>query len=601
MSGKSSPEKKEKNPKPLISTFSNGKSTESNFSDHSPETDQQQMFSAVGTASYNGYGSASYASKSSPIGTNLLSPQYQTMRYTYEAPSHTTYSPYTRYNHGQCGLENLGTTCFMNSILQCLNNIPALVEHYLDYNSRSSLLNREHPVSTAFANLIESMRKFSTARPTVLKSVLCQHAPQLLDFGQQDSHEFLTLLLDVLHRESSAEAEDDSEVASVISNLFQGQMEYTIKCSAASQCKNVTKTTDPFLDVPVFIDDKVASSSPTFKVRFVLIDGEQKMIHFPYSLTDTIQSIIDHLQKTSHAFKRNIIVMKVTADNTFSAQYRSLVLLSQIDDQSTIFYEIDESNTTPVTMCLFLEKNRSSLNKIYNWPPVLLKLPFGNDRYKLDNYLSNHFDSSNLQYDIGDDPFVYTNPTYSFSHQKTIIIHINEKIMQRAQLKLETQPKKIIVQTRQDSSVALEQCLENNISVVERTSSDSTWFCPHCQQNRQLTKENLILSLPQVLIIHLKRFDMESSSRRKIETFVKYPLELNMRKFVPSATSYKEYMYDLIGVCLHSGSFERGHYTAYTKKASSWFCFNDSSVEPISINDVVNRNAYILFYSRRAH
>jgi hypothetical protein len=466
------------------------------------------------------------------------------------------------------------------------------------------------------------MRTSSTVRPTVLKNALCRHAPQLPDFGQQDSHEYLTTLLDALHQESSTEAEEDNEAPSIITELFQGQMQYTIKCSSASQCKNVTETTDPFLDIPVFTDDKVTTTttpSPIFKARFFLIDGQKQMIHFPYSSTDTIQSIIDHLQKTSHSFRRSIISMKVSVDNTFSAQYRSFVLLSQIDDQSTIFYEIDESSTNSVTMCLFSEKNRRSLNQIYNWPPLLLKLPEANTECRLSNYLSNHFDSFGLLYDIGNDPLIHTSPTYLSSQQKTILIHtsptylssqqktilihIDEKIMRQAQSKLESQPqpKKLTGHPRQESSITLEQCLTNNISVVERMSANSTWFCPKCQRNRQLTKENHILSLPQVLIIHLKRFNMESSSRTKIETFVKYPLELNMNKFLSSATSYKEYMYDLIGVCLHSGSFETGHYTAYTKKTSGWFCFNDSFVEPISVNDIVHRNAYILFYLKRAY
>ena len=552
---------------------------------------------ASGVTNHNGYTS------SSNMDTNLASPQYSLTRYTYNAPSHPTYSHCKNSNHGQCGLENLGNTCFMNSILQCLINILPFSQHYRDLSYRSSLSNNKHPVSTAFANLIESMRTSYTVQPIALKNTLRQHAPQLLDFSQQDSHEFLTLLLDVLHRESSTQAEEDSEAPSIITELFQGQMQYTIKCSAASRCKNITITIDPFLDVPVFIDDQVIPTTPStiFKARFFLIDGQKKLIHFPYSSKDTIQSIIDYLQKTLHSFRRSIIVMKVSADNTYSAQYRPFVPLSQIDDQSTIFYEIDDSNTNAVTMCLFMEKSRSSLNQIYNWPPVLLKLPEFGSEYRLRSYLNNHFDSSNLGYEISEDPFIYTIPTYQSSSQKTILIHIDEKIIRQAQSKLESQPTKRTGQTRQESSVTLEQCLTDNISVIERMSSNSTWFCPNCQQNRQLTKENRILSLPQVLIIHLKRFNMKSSSRTKIETFVKYPLELNMNMFLSSATSEKEYMYNLIGVCLHSGSFERGHYTAYIKKSSGWFCCNDSFVEPISVNDIVHRNAYILFYSRRYH
>ena len=596
MSNKPSPKKEKKNGQSSMS-----KSKESNSSNQSAPAYEYPINGASGVTKYNGHTSSS----SPPSYTNTnVSSQRSATGYTHGAPSYATYSHYTNYNHGQCGLENLGTTCFMNCILQCLISIPPLVQYYSNRTFRSSLSNWKHPVSTVFANLIESMRTFSVVRPVALKDALCQHTPQVFDFGQQDSHEYLTLLLDVLHRESSTEAEEeDNKTSSIITTLFQGEMQYILKCSSASECKNVTNTTDPFLDIPVFIDDKVTTTTilgSIFKVRFFLIDGQKKMIHFPYSSTDTIQSIIDHLLKTSsNSSRKSVIAMKVSADNTFSAQYRSLVLLTQIDDQSTIFYEMDDNNTDPITVCLFLEKSRSSFNQIYNSPPVLLNLTEYNGQSKLRSYLSKHFDSFDLPYEIGEDPFIHTIPTYqSSSYQKTILVHIDERIIRQSQVK------KVTEQTRQESSVALEQCLKNNILDVERMSPNSTWFCPNCHRNRQLTKENHILSLPQVLIIHLKRFNMESSSRTKIETFVKYPLELNMNKFLSSSSTsspHKKYMYDLIGVCLHSGSFERGHYTAYTKRSSRWFSFNDSFVEPISANDVVHRNAYILFYLRRDH
>ena len=422
-------------------------------------------------------------------------------------PYDTCCSSSTEYNHGQCGLSNLGNTCFMNSILQCLNNIPRIVQYYISSKENSSLSNSTTPVSAAFVNLIESMRISSTVRPVALKSAITRYAPLFSGYSQQDAHEYLTVLLDALHQESCVQTEDGEE-RSIITVLFQGQMKYTIKCSEASRCQNITITTDAFLDMPVFIERTMSSSSSA----------------------EVINVIPDE---------------KTRRDSSTSLHIWSHIIN---------------------ILCLpwiLLKKCRK-----------LLKNVFGNLCW--------------LGYYIVMRMWYFCMPGWkrglAGNFYQRVVTSTTEKVPQTC------------------SSELLEQCLINNIFVVERMSPNSTWFCPNCHRNRQLTKENHILSLPQVLIIHLKRFNMESSSRTKIETFVKYPLELNMNKFLSSVTSDEEpHIYDLIGVCLHSGSFERGHYTAYVKKPSGWFCFNDSFVSSISVQDIVDRNAYILFYLRRVY
>ena len=64
----------------------------------------------------------------------------------------------------------------------------------------------------------------------------------------------------------------------------------------------------------------------------------------------------------------------------------------------------------------------------------------------------------------------------------------------------------------------------------------------------------------------------------------------------------ESYIYDLYGVCNHSGSVSGGHYTAYVKNANGkWYHFNDTSVSEVVILDsIVSPKAYVLFYRKKS-
>ncbi|XP_017466689.1 PREDICTED: ubiquitin carboxyl-terminal hydrolase 8 isoform X1 [Rhagoletis zephyria] len=153
---------------------------------------------------------------------------------------------------GLTGLKNLGNTCYMNSIIQCLSNTPQLTEYcitdkYKNYISRSNKT-KGHIVEEVAA-LIKVLwnGNYKCVASKDLRYVMGQYQQIFRGIEQQDSHEFLTILMDWLHSDLQTlnvpeKARDNitpSEKAwleftkakeSLILHLFYGQIKSTVKC-----------------------------------------------------------------------------------------------------------------------------------------------------------------------------------------------------------------------------------------------------------------------------------------------------------------------------------------------------------------------------------
>ncbi|XP_030067109.1 ubiquitin carboxyl-terminal hydrolase 31 [Microcaecilia unicolor] len=169
----------------------------------------------------------------------------------------------------------------------------------------------------------------------------------------------------------------------------------------------------------------------------------------------------------------------------------------------------------------------------------------------------------------------------------------------------------------------LSQCFQL-YTKEEQLAPDDAWRCPHCKQLQQGSIKLSLWTLPDVLIIHLKRFRQEGERRIKLQNIVKFPLlGLDMTPHVvkrsqsswslpshwsPWRRPYglgrdpEDYVYDLYAVCNHLGTMQGGHYTAYCKNSVDglWYCFDDSDVQQLAEEEVCKQTAYILFYQRRA-
>jgi len=109
---------------------------------------------------------------------------------------------------GSVGLRNIGNSCYLNSILQCLNQIAPLVKYfidgtYLDHINKGNPLGSGGKVAAAYANFLTDVWSgdYEILSPRTLKDIVGAFAPRFNNRYQHDSQEFLSFFLDGLHED----------------------------------------------------------------------------------------------------------------------------------------------------------------------------------------------------------------------------------------------------------------------------------------------------------------------------------------------------------------------------------------------------------------
>lgn len=198
--------------------------------------------------------------------------------------------------------------------------------------------------------------------------------------------------------------------------------------------------------------------------------------------------------------------------------------------------------------------------------------------------------------------------------------------------------------------INITDCLRESFS-LDSPSITESWKCPNCQTSQPARTEIRIAEAPEILIIMLKRFSRQQGKSteylfdkrnqspseqirkhtsnqafssvdyklkngmfpktysvrsreglNKLEGLVDYPLkDLDLKPYMENALEDQDYLYDLVGVVNHRGSLFNGHYVAICHNSvdNRWRLYDDDRVTEIQASEVVQPDAYILFYKRQ--
>lgn len=445
------------------------------------------------------------------------------------------------------GLRNLGNTCYINATLQCLLSLPQFVNCFQQL---------KNGFSSNLISLFEQMlsNPGTTYNPISFVNGFASKVPYFEKGSQQDAHEFLSFLIDILHDENPK----------IIEKLFYGKIISETKCAI---CGNLSKSEELFSSISLPI-----SSS--------------KNIYFsPWNLDEPIQKI--------GSIPQNPIILLGK-----SPTQSKVIKTIEPDFTNIIAFEIpphfDEEENLGLAI-LWIKSRNIEISQ-----PLLVKVPLNEEidesdiEVKVWNRISKMFDenirrTAYKNFKLIDPPKIFTlidKDGYACNEQ--IYVSIREPYGDK------NYGFKQIRSTYHSSILSINDLIASYFD-ASQLDSKNKWKCGNCDNKSCAYHKIKLESLPNVVILQLKRFFVDKKID-KDNSFISIPKQINFSKYLNNDN--EDDLYDLVGIVNHSGYLSSGHYTAFGKRDKRWFLFNDSNVKQMEPNESENSSSYILFYSK---
>ncbi|KAE8056237.1 hypothetical protein FH972_013027 [Carpinus fangiana] len=164
------------------------------------------------------------------------------------------------YPLGLRGLTNLGSTCYMNSVLQALLHAPPFRNYFLsEGHNRETCRKRSVDrlclpcdIDAIFSAVFSGDR--APYSPAQFLYSWWQHSANLASYEQQDAHEFFISVLDGIHEKESKLSNrnrDNGDCLCIAHKVFSGQLRSDVTCMT---CGFTSTTDEPCVDISLDLD-----------------------------------------------------------------------------------------------------------------------------------------------------------------------------------------------------------------------------------------------------------------------------------------------------------------------------------------------------------
>ncbi|XP_050540078.1 ubiquitin carboxyl-terminal hydrolase 43 [Daktulosphaira vitifoliae] len=532
--------------------------------------------------------------------------------------------------------------------------------------------------------------KYDPDMSNQFKAIVDKYGSQYRGNNQHDAQEFLLWLLDKVHEDLNTATKKkyktirntfgrpDEQVAaetlanhvrcneSFIHNVFQAQFKSSLTCP---RCMRQSNTFDPFLCISIPVPQ--CYSTPVY-VTVIYTSQQPREVKLGLSLQIdfTIAEFRELLWSYTGIQQEHMLITEIT-DIGFNRTFCDSMPVSMIKESDPLYClelpklnECSNESGPYLLLCwvnvLVIEDQCSRFGSAFTMQicretsykdlqKLLLKemasmlhddiltaeqdIPlFGirlADASDLPQYLDPTVELPLFTDPIdqalamsGDQPHIKFILEWDLHAKKTTIADHCEQVEEHASVK------QLKLNSEHGTSITLEQCFDM-YTKEEILGPENAWHCPQCNLKQEVVKKLGLWTLPDILVVHLKRFrqsltlpstrQQNNKQPTKLSVLVDFPLysfdmtphlaigrDVRVPLKPPSSrrlnSIHDRNLYDLYAVCNHHGSDPHsGHYTAFCKNPydKQWYSFDDTKVTPIPDTSLVTTSAYMLFYQRR--